>query len=70
MEYFGKVALGGVLHDDVDVVEGEEGVVVLDEVGVLDEFEGLELPEGLYLLLLLGRGGGTWQDEIFTFFNA
>lgn len=70
MEYFGEVALGGVLHDDVDVVEGEEGVVVLDEVGVLDEFEGLELPEGLDLLLLLGRGGGTWQDEIFTFFNA
>lgn len=53
--YFSEISLGCVFHDDVDIIEGEEGFVVLNDIGMFDEFEGLELPKGLYLLFLLHK---------------
>ncbi len=38
-----QLTLGGEFHDDEDVVGGVEHFVKLDDVGVVDEFEDLDL---------------------------
>lgn len=53
---FWEISSRCILHNNIDIIDRQEGFVVLDDVGVLYELKSFYLPEGLYFLFFMAGG--------------
>ena len=51
--YMREVTLFSEFCNNIDMIDGEEGIVALNDIGILQQFMGFDFPKGLNFLFFL-----------------